>query len=240
MQMDKLTIDLFLEEALKRNQVKQVHPEVLKRAIEIVKRCYNENIFVLFTDGYRSNIEQAILYGKGRASYIYEGKQYGNPKEKIVTNAPPGNSLHNYGLAIDFVLSDGFGKNILWDVNDKWKRVAAIAKEIGFDWGGDWIGFIDYSHFEYTGGLTLGQIKNGLLPVFKPYPSLDINELKFTSSTLKNKVQEFLTNRQLQQVIIDEGIKKGAFGAVWKEKHNNGEISNGDYIGLYMLYYEKK
>ncbi|WP_249596564.1 peptidoglycan-binding protein [Peribacillus frigoritolerans] len=57
-------------------------------------------------------------------------------------------------------------------MNTKWKRVAAIGKELGFKWGGDWSGFKDYPHLEMTGGLSYSQLQAGKKPTlglkFKP------------------------------------------------------------------------
>ena len=114
--MGKLPINEYLVEAFKRNKCKQVHQNVCKLAEELIRRCWQENVFIVFTDGLRTFEDQAAIYGKGRSSYIYKGKQYGNPKVKKVSNAEPGTSFHNYGLALDFVTCDGYGKNIDWNV----------------------------------------------------------------------------------------------------------------------------
>ncbi len=84
-----------------------------------------------------------------------------------MTNAKPGDSNHNYGLAIDFVLSNAEGTQANWTVNDKWKRAASIAKELGFSWGGDWRSFKDYPHLEMTGGLSTAELKIGKKPNLK-------------------------------------------------------------------------
>ena len=55
---------------------------------------------VQISAGYRSLEEQATLYGQGRV-YSYNGKNYSNLAKPNVTNAKPGQSYHNYGLAID-------------------------------------------------------------------------------------------------------------------------------------------
>ena len=165
--MGKLPINEYLIEAFKRNKCKQVHQNVYKLAEELIRRCWKEDVFIVFTDGLRTFEDQAVIYGKGRSSYIYKGKQYGNPKVKKVSNAKPGTSFHNYGLALDFVTCDGYGKNIDWVVGPKWRRAAAIAKELGFTWGGDWNSFQDYPHLQYDGGLTISHIRKGMFPAFK-------------------------------------------------------------------------
>lgn len=125
-----------------------IHPTVKESALQLIRRAYEENIYVLITSGFRSMEEQAVLYGQGRESFVYNGKDYGNPSKPIVTNAKPGQSNHNFGVAIDFVLVSEDGNRAIWDVNENWKRVANIGKELGFTWGGDWTSFKDYPHLE--------------------------------------------------------------------------------------------
>jgi len=54
---------------------------------------------------------------------IYNGKQYGNQSKPRVTNALPGQSLHNYRLAEDYFLVSDDGIKAIWTVNTKWRRV---------------------------------------------------------------------------------------------------------------------
>jgi len=131
-----------------------IHNVVKESAIEMIKRAYAEGIFVRITSGYRSTSEQNKLYAQGRTT-----------PGKIVTNAKGGQSNHNYGLAIDYVLLSEDGKKASWTVNDKWRRVASIGKSLGFSWGGEWESFKDYPHLEMMGGLTLSQLQAGKHPV---------------------------------------------------------------------------
>ncbi|MDA7028670.1 M15 family metallopeptidase, partial [Bacillus sp. CLL-7-23] len=94
-----------------RNMGSGIHPVVKETAIEVIKRSYKEGIYVQMTSGYRSFAEQNKLYAKGRTA-----------SGKIVTNAKAGQSNHNYGLAVDYVLLSSDGKTAIWTVNSKWKR----------------------------------------------------------------------------------------------------------------------
>lgn len=154
------------------NRLGAVHPSLKEYTIELLRRCYQEGILVQISSGFRSNEDQAYIYGQGRPNYIWNGKVYGS-KGSIVSNAPPGTSIHNYGLAIDYFLVSDDGNKSLWTVNDKWKRVAAIAKSMGFEWGGDWKSFKDYPHLQYNKGLTIAQLKAGHRPVFLPVKTVD-------------------------------------------------------------------
>ena len=163
-----------LEELIRRsvNRIGAVHPSLKEYTIELIKRCYKEDIYVQISSGFRSNEDQAFIYGQGRPNYIWNGRKYGS-KGSIVSNAQPGTSIHNYGLAIDYFLVSDDGNKSLWTVNDKWKRVAAIAKSIGFEWGGDWKSFKDYPHLQYNKGLSIAQLKAGHRPVFPPLKAVD-------------------------------------------------------------------
>jgi hypothetical protein len=86
------------------------------------------------TDGFRTYEEQAKLYAQGRTT-----------PGKIVTNAPPGTSNHEKGLAFDL----SFQKDGKLDYNmDFYNLIVPIAKRLGFTWGGDWRPTPDYPHFE--------------------------------------------------------------------------------------------
>lgn len=52
-----------------------------------------------------------------------------------MTYARVGQSLHNYGLAVDFIIVSDDGKRALWTEEEKWTRVPAIAKSLVFVWG---------------------------------------------------------------------------------------------------------
>ncbi len=156
-----------------------VHAVVKETTLEVIKRAYKEGINVQISAGYRSNAEQQRLFNQGRTTP-------GN----IVTNAKPGQSLHNYGLAVDYFLTNESGTTAVWTVNANWRRVATIAKSLGFEWGGDWSGFVDYPHLQMTGGLSLAQLQAGQRPNLKskvgnstPAPS---NPSKPANRTRKN------------------------------------------------------
>ncbi|WP_430024685.1 M15 family metallopeptidase [Peribacillus frigoritolerans] len=138
----------------------ELNPIVAEKKDELIQLAKDKDIPVIITAGFRSLAEQNELYEKGRSDP-------GN----IVTNARGGESLHNFGLAIDFALLDKQGEAI-WDMsydgNDNgksdWMEVVTIAKGLGFDWGGDWAGFKDYPHLQMTFGLSLRELQQGKQP----------------------------------------------------------------------------
>lgn len=164
-------------------------------ALEMIRRAYSEGILVQISSGYRSNAEQQRLYNQGRTTA-------GN----VVTNAKPGQSVHNYGLAIDYFLVSDDGNTALWTVNAKWRRVAAIGKSLGFSWGGDWTSFKDYPHLEYTKGLTWRDLQAGKRPT--PPSTIPTSPTGLLELGAKgDKV------KQLQNDLIALGYNLGKFGA---------------------------
>ena len=138
-----------------------LHPVLLAGATELIRRSYARGVPILITQGMRTIAEQNALYAQGRTK-----------KGAIVTNARGGSSYHNYGLAIDFALLLPDGKSVSWDMKrdgdgDKvadWLEVAQEAKKLGFEWGGDWSSFKDYSHLQMTFGLTTAELRAGKHP----------------------------------------------------------------------------
>jgi len=117
----------------------------------------------------RTFAEQNALFAQGRTRlFDANGKRLG-----VVTKARGGQSIHNYGLALDIVLikdtnSDGRVDTASWETNvdfDKdgkadWIEVVNILKANGWEWGGDWRSFKDKPHFEKRFGYTWKQLLN--------------------------------------------------------------------------------
>jgi peptidoglycan L-alanyl-D-glutamate endopeptidase CwlK len=101
--------------------------------------------------GNRTWDEQAKIYAQGRTS-----------PGKIVTNAKPGYSNHNYGIAVDMgVFKDGKYLDGLKPAEAQafHNKAAVIAEKYNIEWGGSWKSFKDYPHFEYRTGKTLSQLR---------------------------------------------------------------------------------
>lgn len=190
-----------------------VRSDVKDRAIEIIRRAYDEGIYVQMTSGFRSFEEQAALYGQGRKSYQYKGKEYGRlydrngKKLPIVTQAAPGQSIHNYGLAVDYVLVSPDGSRAIWSVNKQWRRVAQIGKSLGFEWGGDWTSFVDAPHLQYTQGLTLSQLRGGKRPALMAFKSV-AEAAKPTPSKGVDGILAYLFSNPNSSTLNEEGLKE--------------------------------
>ncbi len=96
--------------------------------------------------GLRTIEEQQELYNKGRSNKSIE------LGERIITNARPGESLHNFGLASDFTIWDLHAQPV-WNHNE-WRDYASVVRMAGGTWGGDWISFNDKPHNQFPTKLS--------------------------------------------------------------------------------------
>lgn len=141
-------------------EVTGLHPIVASKQEQLVSLARKKGIRIIITEGYRSEERQEELYQQGRTT---DGQ--------IVTSARGGESYHNYGLAIDFAIRVSDDK-VIWDMeydgngNGKsdWLEIVDIAKELGFEWGGDWVNFPDYPHLQYDFGYSIAELKRGKRP----------------------------------------------------------------------------
>lgn len=136
---------------LSLERIAKLHPKLRKDAAAVLSKV-NEALtgraMCRVTFGLRTFKEQQYLYEQGRTK----------PGEKV-TNAKAGQSLHNYGLALDFAFIID-GKEASWDEKkdwdgDKqadWMEVVNIFRKAGWEWGGDWRSFKDMPHFQKTFG----------------------------------------------------------------------------------------
>ena len=156
-----------MKDQITLQRIETLHPAVRQE----VKNIYENEIvpalsgkaICRFAYTLRTFEEQNEIYSRGRTK-LYDSK--GN-KLGIVTKAKGGQSIHNYGLALDIVLlkdtnSDGTFESVSWETNvdfDKdgkadWMEVVNIFKKHNWVWGGDWKSFKDRPHFEKTFGHT--------------------------------------------------------------------------------------
>lgn len=128
-------------------------PEVKQKAEAFIAACALEGIDLLVTCTYRDYEAQNALYNQGR-------RVRGN----VVTNAKGGYSYHNFRCAFDVVPLRN-GKPVWGTVGmdfKLWQQVGKIGKAQGLEWAGDWREFREYPHFQYTGGLSLAQLRREL------------------------------------------------------------------------------
>lgn len=131
-------------------RINKLHPSVREEVHKIIEECdkaLTGKAKIRVTQALRTSKEQDDLYAIGRTK----------PGKKI-TNARGGQSIHNYGFAVDICLVIG-GKTASWDTtkdwdNDQvadWYECVKIFAKYGWDWGGNWKKFKDLPHFDKKG-----------------------------------------------------------------------------------------
>lgn len=152
-----------MRDAITAQRVKLLHPAIRDEVAALLEKAeveFPHNMAIRVVQGLRTFDEQNELYAQGRTQ----------PGPKV-TNAKAGQSMHNYGLAIDFALlhdKDGNGtyEEISWDINidfdeDKqkdWDEVVSIFKNAGYTWGGNWKTIVDNPHVEKTFGYNYKEL----------------------------------------------------------------------------------
>ncbi len=130
-------------------------PPARSRYYAFKEGCQAQGLDFITTSTFRDNESQNALYAQGRTA-----------PGKIITNAKAGESFHNYRCAFDIVpLRNG---KPVWGTTGEdlvlWKKIAAVAKAHGLEWAAEWKTFKEFCHFQYTGGLTLADLKAGKIP----------------------------------------------------------------------------
>ncbi len=120
-------------------------PQLHNPARQLVRAAAQQGIQIRLISGTRTYAEQQALYEQGRTR-----------PGKIVTNAKPGYSNHNFGTAFDIgVFKDG---NYI-EESPAYRVVGQIGKSLGFEWGGDFQSITDEPHFQMTNGKTLAEAR---------------------------------------------------------------------------------
>jgi D-alanyl-D-alanine carboxypeptidase len=121
-------------------------PLVERKTVAIIADMERLGHPVRLVEGFRSIDQQNALYAQGRTT-----------PGAIVTNAKGGESLHQYGIAVDFVFrKEGYNAS-----EALWKKLGDVGRSHGFEWGGDWKGFVDKPHFQMTLGYSLKDFQGG-------------------------------------------------------------------------------
>jgi peptidoglycan L-alanyl-D-glutamate endopeptidase CwlK len=134
--MDLITIE----------RIKTAHPKLRDELEKDYIECNNllpKGIRLRFSSVYRSVEEQNKLFAK-------------RPK---VTNAKGGQSIHQSGLAFDFLIlkdkdNNGTFETASFQMDEHWMNVVKFFKSKGWVWGGDFKSIKDGPHFEKTFGHT--------------------------------------------------------------------------------------
>lgn len=163
MAKDKITLD----------RIQLMHPDLRNEVAlmyDAISNALTGKAICRFAYTLRTYKEQNDLFALGRTAVNPNGKTAKNPMGSKVTNAKGGQSYHNFGLAFDVVLlkdAKGTGKfdtaswetNVDFDGDGKadWQEIVTIAKQHGWEWGGDWK-FTDMPHFQKTLGRAVTEL----------------------------------------------------------------------------------
>lgn len=151
-------------------KLEDLDPIVREKVCQFLDACEVAGDRVIITYTLRTKREQAALYAQGREKDINKVNALrhavGMPDLVGGQNDHPVTwtmrSMHLFGVAVDFVPIDAYNKP-KWNDIEAFKRVGAIAKSLGFEWGGDWKK-PDMPHIQFTAGLTLEQLEDGDRP----------------------------------------------------------------------------
>lgn len=128
-------------------------PEVAEKVKAFIELCHKNGIDIIITSTYRDNESQTAIYNQGRTT-----------KGSIVTNAKAGESYHNYRCAADF--APVVNGKINWNDTATFTKCGKFAEQCGLEWAGRWKSFPELAHVQYTGGLTIKDLKSGKKIVF--------------------------------------------------------------------------
>lgn len=149
---DKISID----------RVGKLHPKIILEVVNLIEEAEKKlpDTAIRIVQGLRTFEEQNHLYAQGRTI----------PGNRV-TNSKGGQSYHNYGLAIDFVLlydkdKNGSYETLSWDTikdfdkdgESDWMEVVNLFEDAGYTWGGRFQSIKDNPHLEKTFGYNWKQL----------------------------------------------------------------------------------
>lgn len=142
---------------LNSREISRLRPDVEANCRRWLARCREAGLNVLVTSTVRDREYQEHLYAQGRT----------RPGPIVTNGRRPTYHWDKAGLAFDFCRNI---KGHEYDDPDFFRSAAAIAKEMGFSWGGDWGSFPDTPHIQWDHHRTWTgrQILRGLLPPDMP------------------------------------------------------------------------
>lgn len=147
---------------LARIDMDQLYLPFLQKLLEVVAACNTRGAEYRATEGYRSFQEQARLYFQGRTM-----------AGRIVTDALPGYSAHNYGLAVD--LCRFVGNRPSWALVD-YAILGQEATKAGLLWGGEFHHPIDRPHVQLAGYATAQELEP-LKRVYDAHPEAPLSSV---------------------------------------------------------------
>lgn len=183
---------------LNSRDISLLRPDVEANCRKWLELCKAAGLNVLVTQTVRDEEYQRSLYAQGRTK----------PGSIVTNSTTPTFHSAKAGLAFDFC------KNVKgheYDDTEFFREAAAIAKKIGFSWGGDWKSFVDMPHIQWDnhGEWTSAMIRAGKYPPTMPLWG-DQNEEQEENEVRYNTVKECPSWAQKTvQKLIDRGYLSG-------------------------------
>jgi peptidoglycan L-alanyl-D-glutamate endopeptidase CwlK len=128
-----------------RINLDQLYLPFLMKLLDVIAACNVRGAHYTATCGYRSFGEQLALWAQGRTR---AGRR--------VTNAGPGESAHNFGLAVDLVRMQP-ANTPDWQPTD-YAVLGEEAERAGLVWGGGFKGLKDCPHVQWPGYVTAAEL----------------------------------------------------------------------------------
>lgn len=154
----------------KRINLDVIYGPFRKKIEQLVENCRARGVEYYATSGLRTWDEQAKLYALGRTKANVDATP-AKPMGGIVTQAKPGQSYHNYGIAIDFAADkDAARAGLQPDWNrEAYAILAEEATKLGLEAGYYWK-FVDNPHIQLKisrNGLTLADLQRAYGSAFQ-------------------------------------------------------------------------
>lgn len=134
-----------MKDQISIERVALLHPKAIPLFTDFITNAENGlNVVFRIVQGLRTFAQQQAIYDQGRTT-----------PGAIVTNAKPGSSFHNFGLAVDLGHLIDNGTEIDWHFD---MSLLLPYMPEGMVWGGNFHSIKDRPHFELGFGHTWQQL----------------------------------------------------------------------------------
>lgn len=196
-----------------RVDLTKLHPWLQEKIAKWRKACHKKGYYVAITQGLRTKEDQDKLYAQGRTK-----------PGSIVTNAKGSDyaSQHQWGIAFDFGCPATSNKEFYNE--DRMKKMAKIAKDVGLAWGGDWSGFKDTPHLYLDKwGDTPSKLK-------RKYGTPDRFK-KYWKRTIKKKTRIYASKKMSKKNVKKQVAKATKVKVLWYSKKGYAKVKYGSMTG---------
>ncbi|WP_215115905.1 M15 family metallopeptidase [Exiguobacterium sp. s80] len=193
-----LSVNWLLERANRKLNVPGLSPEVARKTRQVIRELHVKGIYVGVAQGLRSYAEQEKLYAQGRTT-----------PGAIVTHARGGQSNHNRGIAVDLFQYSMDGTEAIFNTDANFQQIVQAMKEQGFSWGGDWVTFQDYPHFELLKATTDVLVPYPGRPLYRGAIGMNARDIERIQRAVKAPVTKRFdetTARQVRAYQVRQGL----------------------------------